>query len=100
MNVVGKHFGIGKLNVILCAIRHVNVQSLKTKHTFAMNSPTYSRTLVEAIVKHVQQKESRSQNYDLMKPKNDLLTYILCSSVCNLLHELIASAELCGKNGK
>ena len=55
-----------------------------------------SRSLVEAIVEHVQQKESRSQNYDLKKPKNDL-----CSSIYNLLHELIASTELlCGKYEK
>jgi len=54
-----------------------------------------SRILVEAIVEHVQQIESRSQNYDLKKPKNDL-----CSSICNLLHELIASTELCGKYEK
>ena len=54
-----------------------------------------SRTLVEAIVEHVQQKESRSQNYDLMKPKHDLRP-----SICSLLHELIASTELCEKYGK
>ena len=54
-----------------------------------------SRTLVEAIVEHVQNNESRSQNYDFDKHKNDL-----CSSIYNLLHELIASTEWCGKYEK